>query len=82
MDTEKIIQIIPAPANMWAKHTGVDGGRKYACLSRVVCLALTEDADSRYVRPMTISTDGIVDFPDECGDFDEIVGSWKESTHD
>lgn len=67
---DKIIQIIPAPADMWAVHRGTDQGEDYECWSRIVCLALVENPECgyRYVRPMDMAEHDIsVDFADETG---------------
>lgn len=43
---EKILQIIPAPADMWAVFEGTDAdGNGYRYRERVACLALTEWQD-------------------------------------
>jgi len=78
---DKIIQIIPCASDLWSRHVGEGGGEKYDSLFRVVCFALIEDSDDgyRYVRPMIIYADGMTDYPEENGDFKEIVGSWKEA---
>lgn len=65
---DKIIQIIPAPADMWAVHRGNDQGEDYESWSRIVCLALVEDPECgyRYVRPMQMFEGDIsVEFADE-----------------
>lgn len=81
---DKIIQIIPCTADLWARYSGEDSGEKYESLFRVVCFALIEDPDDGYrcVRPMIIYADGMMDYPEESGDFKEIVGSWKEATNE
>lgn len=84
---DKIIQIIPAPADMWAVHQGNDGTENYECWSRIVCLALVEDVDDdryRCVRPMTLTEgDGMVDFIDESkySDFKGIAYATVEEAH-
>ena len=60
---EKIIQIIPAPSDMWAvyakeENEPVSEGGMY----RVACLALMEDGET--VRAMVADGDGIIDFAD------------------
>lgn len=70
MYEDRIIQIIPAPTDMWAVHRGKDNGEDYECWSRVVCLALMEDSRTgcRYVRPMEMAERDIdIDFADEMG---------------
>ena len=60
---EKIIQIIPAPTDMWAVYAKEEneplseGG-----VCRVACLALMEDGQT--VRAMVADGDGIIDFAD------------------
>lgn len=51
---DKILQIIPAPADMWAVFEGTDAdGEKYRNRNRVACLALVEGRDgSRDVAAM------------------------------
>ena len=51
---EKILQIIPAPADMWAVFEGTDAdGEKYRYRNRVACLVLVEGRDgSRDVAAM------------------------------
>ena len=76
MNADKIIQIIPAQSDIWARHIGVDNGEPYESLCRVVCFALMEDPRNqyRYVRPMSLTHgDGFVDFADDSDDFTDIV---------
>lgn len=71
MNSDKIIQVIPAPADMWArfKADGNNGGG--AC--RVVCLALVEDGSGcRDVRPMIADGDGVIEFVDAYSNFDGL----------
>ena len=79
---DKIIQTIPCTAELWAKYSGVDDGKEYSSLLRVVCFALMETAENRrrYGVPRTISRDGYIEPIDFYGDFVEVVGSWKENT--
>lgn len=66
--TEKIKQIIPAPADMWAVYAKEEneplseGG-----MGRVACLALMDDGET--VRAMVADGDGIVDFADTSSNF-------------
>lgn len=84
---DKIIQIIPAPADMWTVHRGTDQGEEYECWCRIVCLALVEDVDDdryRCVRPMTLTEgDGMVDFIHESkySDFKGIAYATVEEAH-
>ena len=57
----RIIQIIPAPADMWVKGTDSETGETFH--TRVICLALMEDTDGfRYVRAMDITEgDGYIE---------------------
>ena len=57
---DKILQIIPAPADMWAILEGNDpDGHAYRTRERVVCLALIEGRDG--------TTDVSAMVHDECG---------------
>lgn len=57
---DKIKQIIPAPANMWAVYDGSN--------ARVVCLALMEDGET--IRAMVDMGDcGTMDFADSLSSF-------------
>lgn len=83
---DKIIQIIPAPADMWSVHRGTDQGEEYEGWCRIVCMALVEDPESGYrcVRPMTMTEgDGMVDFIDESkySDFNGIAYATVEEAH-
>lgn len=66
--TEKIKQIIPAPADMYAVYAKEEneplseGG-----IGRVACLALMDDGET--VRAMVADGDGIVDFADTASNF-------------
>lgn len=54
----KIIQIIPAPPNMWARWKPTEKGEKEE-YSPIACLALMEDKDGgTWVTPMSICEDG------------------------
>lgn len=53
---EKIIQIIPAPPNMWAKWEPFEVGGEVE-FGRIVCLALVEDNDGQRVSPMVLLED-------------------------
>lgn len=68
MFKQKILQIIPAPADMLAMFRDDDTGTAYP--SRVVCLALMEDADGyRCVTAMTADADGVIDDAGEASNF-------------
>ena len=70
MNSDKIVQIIPAPADMWARFKA-DEGDGGAC--RVVCLALVENGDGcRDVRPMTADGDGVIEFAGTYSNFDGL----------
>ena len=74
---ETILQIIPAPSDMWVEEK--EDGIVYK--SRVVCLALIEGEEEptgekyRYVAPMDITTgDGAIDIVDGISrNFKQIV---------
>lgn len=58
---DKIIQIIPAPPNMWAVWKPTENIEKEE-YSPIVCLALMEDEDGgTWVTPMSICEDGGID---------------------
>lgn len=65
--SNKIVQIIPSPADMWAVFAKEEtepmseGG-----VCRVACLALMDDEE---VRAMIAGGDGIVDFADTASNF-------------
>ena len=69
MFEDKILQIIPAPADMLAWYRDQDTGVEFPL--RVVCLALMEGFKGRYVKPMDICWgDGrISPVSNEVGDF-------------
>lgn len=65
---EKIIQIIPAPADMWAVYAKDENepmSEGWVC--RVACLALMDDGET--VRAMVADGDGIIDFADCASNF-------------
>ena len=66
---EKLLQIIPAPADMWATFKDGDGETKR---ERVACLALVEDKD-KHRRIAVIVRFDPVDFY-IVSDSDPIVG--------
>jgi hypothetical protein len=54
---EKILQIIPAPADMWAVFEGTDAdGENYRYRNRVACLALIEEQDGTREAPPWYAT--------------------------
>lgn len=60
---DKILQIIPAPAGMWAirEGTNLEDGSRYRLRERVVCLTLIEASDGEsYVAAMAHETDGYI----------------------
>ena len=64
--SEKIIQIIPAPSDMWAVYAKEENEPlSEGSMYRVACLALMEDGET--VRAMVADGDGIIDFAD-CAD--------------
>lgn len=67
----KIIQIIPAPPNMWARWEPDDGEElEY---SPVVCLALMQEKDGgTYVTPMVAFLDGDILNPLDFSNFGGI----------
>ena len=86
MCNSKIIQIIPAPADLWSVHRGIEEGREYESWSRIVCLALVEDDNGdryRSVLPMSLTVDGLVDFDYESryDDFKSIAYATVEEAH-
>lgn len=58
MKEDKVLQIIPAPAGLWARHGARDSN--WEC--PVVCLALMEDHTdkSRYVDELEMDREGYV----------------------
>lgn len=75
MNTEKIVQIIPAPAGIFSEHSTECDGKPYGFRLPVVCLALVEDqCGERYVRPISMDREGCVDFPENIDGFDYLVG--------
>lgn len=53
MDFMKIVQIVPAPPDMWAWYK--DETADYIFPNRVVCMALVEDPHGRRsIRPMAL----------------------------
>lgn len=67
MEYGKIIQIIPAPPDMWAWYKDLTAG--YMFPNRVVCMALVENSmGCRTVRPMAIGqTDLYADIVEDVG---------------
>lgn len=76
----KIIQIIPAPPNMWARWKPTEKGEQEE-YSPIVCLALMEDKDGcTYVSPMSIAEDGeINDVMDFCNFGGVVLPKFKEA---
>lgn len=77
----KIIQIIPAPPNMWARWEPTEEGEQEEH-SPIVCLALMEDEDGfRWVAPMDICEGGeicdVSDIYNFCG---VVLPKFKEAT--
>ena len=70
----KIIQIIPAPADMILRYRE-DDGEMFQC--RPLCLALVECEDgATYVRIMDTDMHGEIDFSNDSSNFDGI--DWRE----
>lgn len=66
----KIIQVIPNTKELMASYKD-EKGIHY---SNIVCFALVEYEDGeREVKPMDIGSDGMIDFPDTCSNFIEII---------
>ena len=65
---DKILQIIPAPADMKVWYKDQDSGHVFSC--PIVCLALVEDRDGRrYIQPMDMTLrDGIIEGANAFGD--------------
>lgn len=79
MSNDKILQIIPAPANMFARHAGEYEGEPYESFSPIVCLALVDAGNYRYVEPMILMEgEASIDEASSFSDFDGIV--FKEDT--
>ena len=78
---DKILQIIPAPADMWVKSKFVDLDdecKEKPCLDRVVCLALVEgESGYREVKAMIMCSDTKADFADEIDTYG-TKGTWRE----
>lgn len=71
---DKIIQIIPAPSNMWAKWEPVDGKEEEP--SPIVCLALMEnECGFTYVTPMTCFESAEIENVTDFDNFGGIVFS-------
>lgn len=69
----KIIQIIPAPPNMWARWKPTENVEKEE-YSPIVCLALMEDEDGgTWVTPMSIGEDGEIDDVMDFSNFGGLV---------
>ncbi len=74
MDEARIIQIIPAPADMLLKYKEDDGS---VSQYRPLCLALvrhSEGADE--VRIMVVDVCGMIDFADTASNFEGV--DWKK----
>lgn len=71
----KIIQIIPAPPNMWARWEPDDG--EEVEFSPIICLALMESGNgSTYVSPMVcFADDGLIEEATDFRNFGGIVFS-------
>lgn len=69
----KIIQIIPAPSNMWARWKPTENGEKEE-YSPIACLALMEDEDGyTFVTPMSIFKDGEINDVMDFSNFGGVV---------
>lgn len=67
----KIIQIIPAPGNMYSTY-GQDDGTLVEC--SVVSLALCEEDDGyRFVTALDCFEDGEINDPNRCNNFVGII---------
>lgn len=66
----KILQIIPAPPNMWARWEPEEG--EEAEYSPVVCLALVEEDGATCVAPMVAFGDGTIERPTDFSNFGEF----------
>ena len=72
---ERIIQIIPAPPNLWARWESMVEGEE-AKYSQVVCLALVDDGEGTFVSPMVAFEDcGEIEDVRYISNFDRIVFS-------
>lgn len=73
MDKCKIIQIIPAPADMLLRYREDDGEKSRW---RPLCLALVEyeDGDTE-IKLVDIDADGYIDFAEDASNFDGI--DWR-----
>lgn len=68
-EEEKIIQIIPAPTNLFVEYEN-DRDMKQPIKNQVVCLALTDQGD---IWVMDIDDSGYVDKADTASNFRGIV---------
>ena len=66
----KILQIIPAPPNMWARWEPEEG--EEAEYSPVVCLALVEEDGATCVAPMVAFGNGTIESPMDFSNFGEF----------
>lgn len=75
IQTDRIIQIIPALPNMWArwKPTGEKDEPDTVEFGPVACLALIENSYGQSVVPMSIDSDGEIDNVWEFTNFGGIV---------
>lgn len=68
---ETILQIIPAPADMWAVFEGTDiDGNSYRYRDRVACLALVERPDG--TRPVAAMVHDEVGYFTTAGTFEDF----------
>jgi len=68
---EKIIQIIPAPAKLFAVYSNEENPKR-EITSRIVCLALTDKGE---VYAMDTDSTGFIDRSDNAGNFKGFV--WR-----
>lgn len=73
---EEIIQIIPAPPNMFVRL--VQGENEKDEYGKIVCLALIKDFDgTTYITPMMLLEEGTIENVHDFSNFGGIV--WSES---
>jgi hypothetical protein len=68
VNDDKIIQIIPAPSNLYCVFNDNEtAGKEFE--SKVICLGLTNEGD---IIILDLSTDGLIDDATTCYNFKEI----------